>query len=93
MIRISNLVDSISQAEIHRLFGPDNDLGRIERLFLARDAEGTRKGFGYITYKRAVDAANAIAKMNKRAFKHVILMVDYGTPQSQINAARRQGGR
>ena len=79
VVRVSNLVDSISTAEIHRLFGPENGLGRIARLYIAKDREQNRRGFCYITYGSTRDAEKAIAKMHRAAFRNVILLVDYGT--------------
>ena len=82
VIRVSNLVDSISPAEVHRLFGPENGLSKIQRLYIAKDSKGDRRGFAYITYDTAHQATAAIQKMNRKPFRNVILLVDYGTPNS-----------
>jgi hypothetical protein len=81
VIRVSNLVDSISPAEVHRLFGPENGLANIQRLFIAKDSKGDRRGFCYITYKTSNEAQAAITKMNRKPFRNVILLVDFGTAQ------------
>jgi hypothetical protein len=80
VIRICNLGDDITLEEIRRIFGPDNGLGDIKRVFIAKDAEGNRRGYAYVTYGSSVDANKAVEKMHKKAFKHVVLLVDYGTP-------------
>ena len=82
VIRISNLTDEISELELRRLFGTENDLGEIKRVFIAKDKEGNRRGFAYITYGRESDAMKAVSKMHRKPFKHVILLVDYGTDRS-----------
>ena len=79
VVRVSNLTESISLAEIHRLFGPENGLGKIQRVYVAKDKDGGRRGFCYITYGTAAQADACIAKMHRCAFRNVILLVDHGT--------------
>lgn len=79
VIRISNLTDEISEVEIRRLFGPGNGLADIRRVFIAKDKQGNRRGFAYVTYGHKRDAMQAVAKMHKQKFKHAVLLVDYGT--------------
>ena len=92
VVRIRNLVDDISPDELRRIFGPENGLGEIKRLFLARDQEGNRRGYAYVTYGTATDAAKAIAKLDKKPFKHVVLVVDYGTPSNRPDSGSAGGG-
>lgn len=40
---------------------------------------GNRRGFAYLTYYSAEDAAEAIKKNGRLPFRNVILQVDYGT--------------
>ena len=79
VIRVQNLVDSISVPELYRIFGTDNGLGKIERFFQPKFGDGDRKPFAYITYHSAAEADAAVKKMNRMQFKNVILEVDYGT--------------
>jgi len=74
VVRVRNLAD-VTAPELQRLFGPDNDLGQIARMYVAPP----EKGMAYITYKNEADASKAIQKMNGRRFKFLILAVDHGT--------------
>uniref|UniRef100_A0A7S1Q6D1 RRM domain-containing protein n=1 Tax=Neobodo designis TaxID=312471 RepID=A0A7S1Q6D1_NEODS len=78
-VRVSNLVDTISQAELTRIFGPENGLGQIMRFYQPRFRDGGPKHFCYISYRTAKEADEAVAKNNRIAFKNVVLLVDYGT--------------
>jgi hypothetical protein len=75
VVRVRNLIN-VSKAELVRLFGEENGLGKIVRVFTPRDSSA---GLAYITYEKESDAAKAIAKMHRQAFKSVILDVDFGT--------------
>ena len=79
VIRISNLADHISETEIRRLFGPEGGLGRIVKLFIAKDIKDNRKGFAYVYYGTDEDGIQAVQKMRRTAFKNTIMTVDFGT--------------
>lgn len=80
VVRISNLSDFITEAELRRLFGEDNGLPMIQRLFIAVDkATDQRRGFAYITYKSDADGVRVVNKMNPTRFKNTVLKVDFGT--------------
>jgi translation initiation factor 3 subunit G len=80
VVRISNLSDFITEAELRRLFGDENGLPSIQRLFVAVDkTTGQRRGFAYITYKSDADGERVVNKMNPTRFKNTVLRVDYGT--------------
>jgi hypothetical protein len=87
VIRISNLVDTISQNELMRLFGPLNGLGEPVKFFQPKYKDGAPKQFCYITYKNAAEADAAVRKNNRIAFKNVVLVVDYGTDPNQVGGA------
>ncbi|CUG93753.1 translation initiation factor 3 subunit G, putative [Bodo saltans] len=80
VVRISNLSDFITEPELRRLFGEENGLPAIQRLFVAVDkTTGQRRGFAYITYKSDADGERVVSKMNPTRFKNTVLRVDYGT--------------
>lgn len=84
VVRVRNLCD-VTVEELQRLFGPDNNLGRIAKMYLAP----ADKGMAYISYKSEAEAVQAIQKMDKRKFKNLILSVDHGT----VNQKRQQQRR
>lgn len=80
VVRISNLSDMINEIELRRLFGEENNLPPIQRLFIAVDKEtNQRRGFAYITYKSDADGERVVNKMNPTKFKNTVLKVDFGT--------------
>ena len=89
VIRISNLADHITENEIRRLFGPEGGLGRIVKLFIAKDSQDNRKGFAYVTYGTDEDGIKAVQKMRRTAFKNTIMTVDFGT----VNKSKPPRGR
>ena len=92
VVRISNLQSEISETEIRRLFGSENGLGRIKRLYVQKDKNNQNVGFAYVTYEKTEEAAAAIAKMNRQHFKHVILLCDYGTQRKERGGGGGGGG-
>lgn len=84
VVRISNLSDFITENELWRLFGSENGLPKIEKVFIAVDkATGQRRGFAYITYKTEKDGDIVVSKMSRTAFKNTILKVDFGTANTK----------
>ena len=78
IIRISNLTEEISQNELYKIFGPRNNIGKIKKIYIAKDNDGNRRGFAFITYADTLTAMKAVETLNKKSFKHTILQVDYG---------------
>lgn len=73
-LRVTNLSENCTENDIHDLFGK---IGKIKRVFLARDKKtNLPRGFGYVTYERKTDAANAIKALNKYPYDHLILNVE-----------------
>lgn len=82
-IRISNLSESTSDADLEELVKP---FGPIQKLYLAKEKmTNCCKGFAYVHYKFRADAAKAILKLNGHGYDHLILSVDWSKPPSQSN--------
>lgn len=82
-IRISNLSESTSDADLEELVKP---FGPIQKLYLAKEkSTNLCKGFAYVHYKFRADAAKAITKLNGHGYDHLILNVDWSKPPSQSN--------
>lgn len=83
VVRVSNLADFITEAELSRLFGEENGMPHITKLYVAKDREtGQRRGFAYISYRTEAEGQFVVDRMQKTAFKNTILMVDFGTKQA-----------
>jgi translation initiation factor 3 subunit G len=74
-IRVSNLSEEATQADVEDMFMP---FGRTTRVFLARDKKtNLSRGFAFISYIRREDAQRAIDKMNGHGYLHLILKVEF----------------
>ncbi|KAK4875865.1 hypothetical protein RN001_012287 [Aquatica leii] len=79
-VRVSNLSDSTTDADLEELVKP---FGPINKLYLAKEkGTGSCKGFAYIHFKFRNDAAKAIATLHKHGYDHLILSVDWSKPQT-----------
>ncbi|KAK4875864.1 hypothetical protein RN001_012286 [Aquatica leii] len=82
-VRVSNLSDSTTDADLEELVKP---FGPINKLYLAKEkGTGSCKGFAYIHFKFRNDAAKAIATLHKHGYDHLILSVDWSKPQAHSN--------
>lgn len=82
-IRISNLSESTTEADLEELVKP---FGLIQKLYLAKDRQTDRcKGFAYVHFKVRSDASRAIAHLNGYGYDHLILNVDWSKPPAQQN--------
>lgn len=80
-IRITNLSESTTDADIEDLVKP---FGPIHRIFLAKDkATDICKGFAYVHFKFRKDAADAINTLHGHGYDHLILSVDWSVKQQQ----------
>ncbi|XP_044742689.1 eukaryotic translation initiation factor 3 subunit G-like isoform X2 [Chrysoperla carnea] len=80
-IRITNLSESTTDADIEDLVKP---FGPINRIFLAKDkATDACKGFAYVHFKFRKDAADAINTLHGHGYDHLILSVDWSVKPQQ----------
>ncbi|VDO49653.1 unnamed protein product [Heligmosomoides polygyrus] len=65
----------MEEAELRELFA---DIGRVSRVFIARDKMTNQpKGFAFVTYEMREDAERAIAKLNGIRKHHMVLKVEW----------------
>jgi len=77
-IRVSNLPESMSETDMQELCNP---LGKVERIFLAKDrTTGFCKGFAFVTYQSRDSAARALRSLNGYGYDHLILNVEWSKP-------------
>ena len=80
-VRVSNLPDSVDDAELKELFKP---FGQIERVFLAKDkATKASKGFAFVTFRERCSAENAIGQFNRHRIDHLVLSVEWAQPSTR----------
>lgn len=74
-VRVTNLPEYANEDELDMLF---NRVGRVQRLFLARNKETmVSKGFAFVTFYSRQDAQTAITKLHKHGFANVLLNVEW----------------
>lgn len=74
-VRVSNLSEEASEADLQELFRP---FGQIARVFVAVDKNtGENRGFAFINYVRRDDAERAIKNLNGHGYDNLILRVEW----------------
>ncbi|TMS33879.1 hypothetical protein L596_001568 [Steinernema carpocapsae] len=82
--RVTNLPEDCDandlDARLREMFA---HIGKLDRIFLARDKNSGRpKGFAFVTYFCREDAQRAIDKFNGDKFEHLILKVEWAKPNT-----------
>lgn len=73
-IRVTNLPGDMQDSDIKELFG---QIGRISRIFLARDKyTGTSRGYAFVSFERHDQALQAVQTFNGFGYANLILKVE-----------------
>ncbi|WMV57055.1 hypothetical protein MTR67_050440 [Solanum verrucosum] len=64
-VYVKNLADSATDDELKNVFG---EFGSITSAVVMRDADGKSKGFGFVNFEDADDAAKAVEALNGKKF-------------------------
>ncbi|XP_060173402.1 polyadenylate-binding protein 2-like isoform X1 [Lycium barbarum] len=64
-VYVKNLADSTTDDELKSVFG---EYGIITSAVVMRDADGKSKGFGFVNFENADDAAKAVESLNGKKF-------------------------
>ncbi|KAL3351612.1 hypothetical protein AABB24_019940 [Solanum stoloniferum] len=64
-VYVKNLADSATDDELKNVFG---EFGSISSAVVMRDADGKSKGFGFVNFEDADDAAKAVEALNGKKF-------------------------
>ncbi|CAG8599591.1 15296_t:CDS:2 [Dentiscutata erythropus] len=79
-IRVTNLSEDTTEADIHDLF---RRFGGISRVYLARDREtNVCKGFAFVSFQIRDDAARALQAINGYGYDNLILRVEWAKSSS-----------
>lgn len=79
-LRVTNLSEEATEADLNELFKP---FGHLSRVFLAKDKiTNNSKGFAFVSYVRREDAARAIKSLQGFGYDHLILNVEWAKPSS-----------
>lgn len=64
-VYVKNLSESMSDEELKKVFG---EFGVTTSCVIMRDGEGKSKGFGFVNFENAEDAAKAVEALNGKTF-------------------------
>lgn len=79
-VRVSNLPEEASEADIQDLF---KAFGKVMRVFLAKDKnKQISRGFAFVTFANKDDAQRAIWGVNDYGYNHLILKVEWAKPSA-----------
>lgn len=82
-IRVTNISEDTSEADLQALFQP---FGRISRVYLAKDKETMRsRGFAFVSFVHREDAAKAMDKLQGYGYDHLILKLEWARPSAPKN--------
>ena len=79
-IRVTNISENTSEADLQDLFNP---FGRISRVYLAKDKETLlSRGFAFVSFIHKEDAAKAMEKLQGFGYDHLILKLEWARPNA-----------
>mmetsp|Transcript_10124 Transcript_10124/g.27692 ORF Transcript_10124/g.27692 Transcript_10124/m.27692 type:complete len:298 (-) Transcript_10124:350-1243(-) len=79
-LRVTNLSDDVTEADLQELFRP---FGPVSRVFVAVDrATGENRGFAFVNYVYREDAEKAIRALEGFGYDNLILHVEWAAPRA-----------
>ncbi|PWA68345.1 Eukaryotic translation initiation factor 3 subunit G, N-terminal [Artemisia annua] len=79
-VRVNNLSEDTSEADLNELFSP---FGSVSRVHVVMDHKtGMSRGFGFVNFVRREDGERAIAKLNGYGYDNLILRVEWAPPRA-----------
>merc|ERR1740121_1701786 len=77
-LRVTNLSEDVKEGDLQDLF---SSVGRLQRVYLAKDENGFSRGFAFVTYYTRDDAFKAIEKLHGYGYDNLILQVQFAKPR------------
>lgn len=79
-IRVTNISEDTTEADLQELFGR---FGRISRVYVAKDKETLQsRGFAFVSFTQRDDAARAMDKLQGYGYDHLILKLEWARPSA-----------
>ena len=80
-VRVTNLSEDVTDADLHELFGA---FGHVARVFVARDREtGESRGFAFVNFVHRDEAQRAIDRLDGYGYDSLILSVSWAAPREE----------
>mmetsp|Transcript_14250 Transcript_14250/g.21514 ORF Transcript_14250/g.21514 Transcript_14250/m.21514 type:complete len:363 (+) Transcript_14250:98-1186(+) len=84
-IRVTNISEDTTEADLQELFQP---FGRISRVYLAKDKETMQsRGFAFVSFVQRDEAARAMDKLQGHGYDHLILKLEWARPSAPKDPA------
>mmetsp|Transcript_28532 Transcript_28532/g.51555 ORF Transcript_28532/g.51555 Transcript_28532/m.51555 type:complete len:365 (-) Transcript_28532:168-1262(-) len=84
-IRVTNISEDTTEADLQELFQP---FGRISRVYLAKDKETMQsRGFAFVSFVHREDAQKAMDKLQGHGYDHLILKLEWARPSAPKDPA------
>eukprot|EP00555_Chaetoceros_dichaeta_P003022 CAMPEP_0198248544 /NCGR_PEP_ID=MMETSP1447-20131203/292_1 /TAXON_ID=420782 /ORGANISM="Chaetoceros dichaeta, Strain CCMP1751" /LENGTH=361 /DNA_ID=CAMNT_0043932967 /DNA_START=122 /DNA_END=1207 /DNA_ORIENTATION=+ len=79
-IRVTNISEDTTEADLQELFGR---FGRISRVYVAKDKETLQsRGFAFVSFTQREEAAKAMDKLQGYGYDHLILKLEWARPSA-----------
>lgn len=79
-IRVTNISEDTTEADLQELFGR---FGRISRVYVAKDKETLQsRGFAFVSFTHREEAARAMEKLQGYGYDHLILKLEWARPSA-----------
>jgi len=79
-LRVTNLSEDVTEADLHELF---RRFGHTSRIYLAKDRiTNQSRGFAFVNFTNRTDAQLAIDKLNGHGYDNLILHVEWAKAKS-----------
>lgn len=83
-IRVTNISEDTTEADLQELFGR---FGRISRVYVAKDKDTMQsRGFAFVSFTQREDAAKAMEKLQGYGYDHLILKLEWARPSAPKDA-------
>lgn len=79
-LRVSNLSEDTTEADLRDLFGR---FGAIHRVHIATKDNGESRGFGFVNFVRREEAIKAVERLNGYGYANLILTVEFAQDRGE----------
>jgi len=89
-IRVTNISEDTTEADLQELFGR---FGRISRVYVAKDKETMQsRGFAFVSFTDRKEAAKAMDKLQGYGYDHLILKLEWARPSAPKDSTTYRSG-
>jgi len=80
-IRVTNLSEETTEADLHDMF---RVFGSVQRIYLVKDKiTNQSRGFAFVTYLTRREAERAMEEMDGKGWDYLILSIEWAKPSAK----------